>query len=232
MMFTRFQKLSISIISVLCVLISVFGILNKQSYNMITTDVSSFDNAILTDYVSFEEEENNYSENIDVESLNYQLQDADTIFVATITDVANQYECLKYQINIDRIIKGKNIYSDDVAVLYEYSNFILNENNELTYFQTITKNLPLQKGKQYLVFAEAIEYERDYQGTLDYREFRIFDAEINTFCLTDNQKKALNSKAKYYKEFKNSEYICFSQKAIDNLNEIKKQIIDIYLNKI
>lgn len=38
MMFTAIQKISISIISVMCILMAVFGIFNKQSYNSITTD--------------------------------------------------------------------------------------------------------------------------------------------------------------------------------------------------
>ena len=56
-------------------------------------------------------------------------------------------------------------------------HFILNENNELEYFQTVTKNLPLQKNKQYLLLLR-LEYEKDYE-----KEFRIFDAEISTFVL-------------------------------------------------
>lgn len=229
MMFTILQKTSVSVISALCILMTVFGIFNKQSYNAITTDHSAFDNAVLLDYTDFEEEENNFSESIDAEYMNSQLQDADTIFVATIKDIKNQYECLQYTIHIDRIVKGENININETAVLYEYSHFILNENNELAYFQTVTKNLPLQNDKQYLIFAESLEYEKDYQETLKYKEFKIFDAEIDTFCLTDNQTKALNSHAKQYRDFKNNEYICFSQKALDNINSIKKTIIDIYL---
>ncbi len=229
MIFTAFQKTTLSIISVLCILTSVFGIFNKQSYNSITTDNSAFDNAVLYDYVSFEEDENNFSESIDAEYINNQLQGADTIFVATVKDVNNQYECLRYTINIDKIVKGKNININETVVLYEYSHFILNENNELAYFQTVTKNLPLQNDKQYLIFAESLEYEKGYQETLKHKEFRIFDAEIDTFCLTDNQTKVLNSNAKQYKDLKNNEYICFSQKSLDNINSIKKKIIDIYL---
>lgn len=145
MMFTAIQKISISIISVMCILMAVFGIFNKQSYNSITTDNSAFDNAVLYDYASFEEEENNFSENINVEYINDQLKNADTIFVGTVKDIKNQYECLRYTINIDKVVKGKNINISETVVLYEYSHFILNENNELEYFQTVTKNLPLQK---------------------------------------------------------------------------------------
>lgn len=74
MMFTAIQKISISIISVMCILMAVFGIFNKQSYNSITTDNSAFDNAVLYDYANFEEEENNFSENINVEYINDQLK--------------------------------------------------------------------------------------------------------------------------------------------------------------
>ena len=129
MMFTAIQKISISIISVMCILMAVFGIFNKQSYNSITTDNSAFDNAVLYDYASFEEEENNFSENINVEYINDQLKNADTIFVGTVKDIKNQYECLRYTINIDKVVKGKNINISETVVLYEYSHFILNENN-------------------------------------------------------------------------------------------------------
>lgn len=229
MIFTVFQKISVSIISALCILTVMFGLFNRQSYNLITTDNSAFDNAILYDYISFEEEENNFSESIDVEYINSQLQDADTIIVGTVKDIKNQYECLRYTINIDKIIKGKNINIHETVVLYEYSHFILNENNELAYYQTVTKNLPLQNNQQYLIFAERLEYENDYQQTLKHKEFRIFDAEINTFCLTNNQEDALKSNAKQFKDFKNNEYICFSSKALDNINSIKQKIIDMYL---
>jgi|GEM_PF-803056 hypothetical protein len=229
MMFTAIQKISISIISVMCILMAVFGIFNKQSYNSITTDNSAFDNAVLYDYASFEEEENNFSENINVEYINDQLKNADTIFVGTVKDIKNQYECLRYTINIDKVVKGKNINISETVVLYEYSHFILNENNELEYFQTVTKNLPLQKNKQYLLFAERLEYEKDYQQTLKHKEFRIFDAEISTFCITNNQDKALKSNAKQFRDIKNNEYICFSSKALNNINSIKRKIIDMYL---
>lgn len=229
MIFTSYQKISVSIICTLCVLMTIFGIVNKQSYNLITTDNSAFDNAVLFDYTSFEEQENNFFENLNTEYINTKLQEADSVFVGTIKEFKNQYECLKYLIDIDQVVKGENINKDDTVVLYEYSHFILNENDELSYFQTVTKNLPLISGKQYLIFAQKLEYEKDYQDTLEYEEYRIFDAEINTFCLTDNQTKPLNSNSKYFKDIKNNEYICFSQKAIDNVNSIKKEIIDIYL---
>ena len=107
MMFTAIQKISISIISVMCILMAVFGIFNKQSYNSITTDNSAFDNAVLYDYASFEEEENNFSENINVEYINDQLKNADTIFVGTVKDIKNQYECLRYTINIDKVVNRR-----------------------------------------------------------------------------------------------------------------------------
>lgn len=99
----------------------------------------------------------------------------------------------------------------------------------MEYFQTVTKNLPLQKNKQYLLFAERLEYENDYQQTLKHKEFRIFDAEISTFCITNNQDKALKSNAKQFRDIKNNEYICFSSKALNNINSIKRKIIDMYL---
>lgn len=225
MIFTSFQKVSVSVICILCVLMTVFGIVNKQSYNLITTDNSAFDNAVLFDYTSFEEQENSFFENLDTEYLNTQLQEADTVFVGTINEFKNQYECLKYLISVDKVVKGEGINKGDRVVLYEYSHFILDENDKLSYFQTITKNLPLISGKQYLIFAQKLEYEKDYQEILEYKEYRIFDAEINTFCLTDNQSEPLNSNSKYFKDFKNGEYICFSEKGLDNMNYVKKEII-------
>lgn len=229
MILTKFQKTIIVIITVICIAVAVFGILNKQTFNKATADSSNFENAMLYDYSAYADAENDFSENINFEYINEQLKYADTVFVCTVMSSANQYECTKYTVKIDKVIKGNTINNDDEAVLYEYSHFVIDENNELLFFQTITKNLLLQQGKQYLVFAEALEYEKDYQEKLDCREFRIFDAEIDTFCLTDNQEKPLNRYAKTYKEFDNNEYVCFSQKAVDNLNSIKKEIIDAYL---
>lgn len=229
MIFTLFQKISVTAISLLCILVIVFGMFNKQSYNFITTDNFAFDNAVLYDYASFEEEENNFSENIDVSYINNQLQDAETVFVGTIKGVKNQYECLKYTIHIDKVVKG-DVCINETVVMYEYSHFILNENNELSYFQTVTKNLPLQHDKQYLIFAESLKYEDGYQETLKYKEFKIFDAEIDTFCITDNQTEVLDINAKHFRDFKNQEYICFSSKSLNNINSIKQKVINMYLN--
>lgn len=103
------------------------------------------------------------------------------------------------------------------------------ENNKLSYFQSVTGNLPLQKGKQYLIFAEELEYEKGYQENLNHKEYRIFDAEIDTFCISDNQTKPLNINAKSFSEFEGNEYICFTQKGIDNMNKVKQDILNIYL---
>ena len=54
-------------------------------------------------------------------------------------------------------------------------------------------------------------------------------AEISTFCITNNQDKALKSNAKQFRDIKNNEYICFSSKALNNINSIKRKIIDMYL---
>lgn len=229
MIFTTLQKISVSVISLLFVFSAVFGVANKQSFNTITTDASAFGTAELEDYTAFADSESEFYESLDAEYLQIQLDGAQTAFVATVEDVKNQYECLNYTVNVDRVVQGDNISANETVVLYEYSHFILNENNKLTYFQSVTGNLPLQKGKQYLIFAEELEYEKGYQENLNHKEYRIFDAEIDTFCISDNQTKPLNINAKSFSEFEGNEYICFTQKGIDNMNKVKQDILDIYL---
>lgn len=228
-MFTSLQKVSALIISLICVFTSFIGVLERKNYNTVTADSSAFDSAGLINNKDNIQAENDFCENIDTKYIDDQLQEADTVFVITVKDMKNQYECLKHTVKVDRVIKGENIKNGDTAVFYEYSHFILDDNSNLKYLQTITQNMPLRKNKKYLVFAESIDYEKGYQNTLPCREFRIFDAEIDTFCLTDYQSEPLSGNAKYFKDIKNSEYVCYNKKSLNNLNKIKKNIINKYM---
>lgn len=229
MRLTKLQKAAIASLSVLCAAVIVFGIFNQQSFNRITRDASAFPGAKLPDYSYYAEGNNALAEMLTANYINDKLQNADSVFVCTVENTTNQYECLKHDITIDEVIRGENIKAGDSAVFYEYSNFVLDANGDLSFNQSVTQNVPLQDGKQYLVFAESMNYKQGYQETLPCREFRIFDAEIDTFCLDGDQTEPLDPTVKTYAEIQDYEYICFSQQGLENLNSIKQELFDMYL---
>ncbi len=228
MKLTTLQRAAIASLSVLCAAVIVFGIFNQQSFNRVTSD-SSFPGAKLPDYSYYQNDTNAVTESLTASYIIDKLKNADSVFVCTVEKTTNQYECLKHDITIDKVIRGENIQTGDKAVFYEYSNFILDSNGDLSFNQSVTLNVPLKAQKQYLVFAQAMNYKQGYQETLPCREFRIFDAEIDTFFLDGDQTQPLDPTVKTYAEIQDCEYICFSQKGLENLNSIKQTLFDMYL---
>lgn len=229
MISSKIQKATLTVVSVLCVIAVAFGIYNKTTFNTITRDKNAFDNAKLDDYSFTIDADNEYNENIDFSILNNDLECADTVLVCTVKELSNQYECLKYDLTVDKVVKGNSVNAGEEIVFYEYSHFIINDNNELQYFKTANNNFPLIEGKQYLIFANQMQYEEEYAKTLAKKEFRISDAKISTFCIDDAEVKYFSPNVKTFKEVKEFEYICFSENGAENLTQLKQDVLDYYL---
>lgn len=229
MRLTKLQKAAACTAAVLCAAVITSGIFIRQSYNRITTDPLAFDSAATADYAYYEEDTNALTESLTTGYINDKLKNADSVFICTVEDTANQYECLKHNIKIDRVIRGGSIQAGGRAVLYEYHTFCLDASGNLVFSASVTNNVPLQNGRQYLVFAEDMNYEQGYKDTLLCPEFRVFSAEVSTFCLGGDQTEPIDINVKTYGEIKDYEYICFSEKGLKTLNSIKRDIIDMYL---
>lgn len=226
---SKIQKITLAVISVLSIVAIAFGFYNKSTFNYLARDTSYFDNAVLDDYSYTADEDNEYCENIDFAFINDYLKEADTIFVGTVNEMSNQYECLKYDVTVDKVVKGDSISDNEQIVFYEYSHFIINNDKELQYFKMVNNNFPLIKNKQYLIFANRMQYEPDYEKKLAKKEFKISDADISTFCLDEIEVKAASPNDKKFKDIKENEYSCFSATGAKNLTNIKKDVIAHYL---
>lgn len=226
---SKIQKITLVVISVLSIGAIAFGFYNKSTFNYLARDTSYFDNAVLDDYSYTADADNEFCENIDFAFINDYLKEADTVFVGTVNEMSNQYECLKYDMTVDKVVKGDSISDNEQIVFYEYSHFIINDDKELQYFKTVNSNFPLIKNKQYLIFSNRMQYEPDYEKKLEMKEFRISDAQISTFCLDEIKVKAASPNAKKFKDIKENEYSCFSAKGAKNLTDIKQDVIAHYL---
>lgn len=229
MIISKIHKTTLTVVSILFVIAIAFGIYNKTTFNTIAQDESAFDQAKLDDYSFTMDSDIEYSENINFSILKTDLDYADTILICTVNEMSNQYECLKYDLTVNKVVKGNSVKTGEQIVFYEYSHFIINDNNELQYFKTANNNFPLIENKQYLVFANRMQYEEEYANTLAKKEFRISDAKISTFCIDDAEVKYFSSNVKTFKEVKDFEYICFSQKGAENLTKLKEDVFDYYL---
>ncbi|MCD7872482.1 MAG: hypothetical protein LUG21_04145 [Clostridiales bacterium] len=169
-----------------------------------------------------------FFENIDTKYLTDKYKNAPAIFICTVLDSVNQFECTKHKIMIDKMIKGSKGDFKNSFYLYEYNNFIISDEDKLMFSQTVSKNILMKNGNKYLVFAEPIVYDKTYQQKIACSEFRILGEEINYFCLNENQSKPINPNSKLFKDISYAEFSCFSDAGLKNINSIKKEIIEIY----
>lgn len=230
MKLTKLQKKTAVLICFIFAAALTFCVVLRQSYSWVSRDTAGYENAQMADYTQFMDADNERSETITFEELNNDFKDADTVFVCKVLESENQYECTANRVRIEQTVCGEFAKTGEKAVLYDWSFFTLAPDKEHAFFFQGSANNLLQVGKRYLVFAQHMDYRETYQKQLPCQEFRIFGfAYVNTFCLDDNQEKPLSPYAKTYSEFADSEFICFSQKGLDNLNAIKKQMIETYV---
>lgn len=231
---SKLQKITVTVLVSVIAAGMISGAVVKNSYNHIAEDPGSYSDAEFIDITMNFEDLVSEQELVNAELLDYYYKDCPDIFTCEMIEFKSQYECTKFTCRIDRVIRGEGISDGDTVVIYDWNDFVASNglfgDKEHSYYEPMVSMRPLlQAGKEYLVFAEPMDYAAEYEKRLDYKEFRMYGTDVNAFCISENQTKYCSKDIKTYSEISDLEYICFTQKSLDAYNEAKEIILEEYL---
>ena len=208
----------------------IFGILTKCSYLKLTQDKSSISNAVLfMDEDMANALDYQYSE-INLDSAKYELDRYSYAFRVKCIDAQPCYHCMKFTVNVIDTVKGDIDEKGNSIVVYQWLGFDKYTETELA-FNSPDFSMPLKIGREYLIFAEKRDYYIDYQKTLSGNEYSLGLMGMcpTAFVIDDTQEDYADiSNDKVYSDIEDLYYLCFSQKALDNINKASNELISYY----
>lgn len=218
------HKISITVISLSLILAVVFGLVTRNSYKYFDPLDAVVEN--IEDVV-----EKVINSRVDSEMVFEQLNTADYAFIVTVKSSEFMYQATKTTVYIDKVLKGDTASLNKTVYLYE-PNFIYNIRGSdecYYYFLNYINNL-MQPDKQYLVFADRVEYSDSYQKTLENYEYQVeVDFELYSFPL-EGEIKCIEPKGNMtYADVKSYDYFCYTQEQKDILENIRAEVFDKYL---
>lgn len=220
----KVYKISISIISVFLIFAIVFGIITRNSYANLDGDKAVFN---VDESVDISKE---VMKDLNSQAVIKELEEADSVFVVTVKNSEKIFECTKTTVTVDRVIKGDESNLKSNVIIYEPNfNYSKKSKQQSYYFVNYLNNL-MQENKQYLVFANKIEYSDSFQKTLDSYEYLVnIDWALYSFPI-DNEIKCINSdKVEFYEDVKHYDYFCYSDNQKNILEKIRTDVFNRYL---
>ncbi len=207
----------------------VFGVFTKSSFLKLTEDEKSILSAeLLIDEGTATGIDESYI-GLDFKTAKRELEKYSYVFRVKCIDSQLCYCCTKHTVTVIDTIKGNINENGNDIVIYQLGSF--DKYNDALSFNSYDYTMPLKAGKEYIVFAEKRDYYEDYQITLKSNEYSLGMKESapTAYILNDTQKGYSDiSRDKTYSDIKHLYYLCFSQKALDNINNVAKQVISYY----
>lgn len=225
-----FQKAIVAVISIIILIAFIFGIITRNSYLSLSQDKSELSNAGLQLSEDFSYEYNNIYSNVDYNTALDELEQSEYIFYAECIDSEICFNCIKYNMNVIKTIKGDAEETSKEIVLYQLLCFDFSKQGVT--FISPDNSLPLKAGTEYLIFANKRDYYVDYQKTLDKNEYSLcLSGSFPTAIIVNKiQNEYINiSEVEKYSDIKNLYYMCYDKASLDNINEITSQIINHFL---
>ena len=223
------QKSAIIICFVLIAIGVAFGFFTRINYSHLSVQAAAYENAI----IEFGEDEAFY---IDEMSNKTKPEDAISIldeypyaFLVECEKTEHCFECTKYIVKVDKVIKGDNDETGNNIVLYQWVWFEKSDENQLS-FNSPDYSLPLIENKKYLVFAEKRDYCNEYQRTLKYNEYSIpLRGPVPTaYIINDVQNRYIISSDNTYSSISDMYYLCFSKESLKDINSLSDYVIKHY----
>lgn len=218
------------IIGIVLVLIAfVLAVIMRFSYSTASLDESAYSNA----KVSLGEEN---VLGVDSNLLDYNFESAkmildeyNSVFRVECLQTEHCYHCTKYICRVIDTIKndidenGKNI------IIYQWNFFEMGIDDEF-YFNPIDYCMPMRNNQEYLVFTEKKDYCDEYLETLKYNEYSQGLQNIPTAFAIDNQQSRFVDLKKdtSFSSLDDINYICFSDEALNQINNISEKVIKHY----
>lgn len=218
----------LSIFVLILIFTVAFGIVTRVSYGQSCYDEKKYSSAPINRGGGF-------GAYADAQEAVNHLDNAPYILVVNRIESEMAFECTKTTVKVKSVIRGDDLSVDDKIIVYEYNNFSTYKNGgeKLFYINRNPANLMIN-GDDYLIFL----YERDltdaYRKYNPLREFAQFD-EVEVVSLFDLSKETQtvysdgNLTGVTYEDFKNWEFLCFSEESLDILNAIKDAAVSKYL---
>ncbi len=225
---SEIQRIGIAVCAVIIIGSLIFSAFARLGYSRLSQDKANIDNATL----SFNEEAVSYIDyentTVTYEELKQELENYSCVFKVKVNDLEYCHQCLKFTVEIMQCIKGDES-EGNTAVLYQLGGITAYDDSLI--YESYDNSMPLKIGGEYLVFADKRDYDEDYQATLDCNEYSLalMGSGPSAFILNEVQQDYITSPSEIkYSDLSGIYYTCFSQSALDNLNDLSAQIAADY----
>ncbi len=134
----------------------------------------------------------------------------------------------EYEACLDTL-KIKKVYKGDAKpgeLIDCYNKAFFDEFNGKWIFGNVYHFMPMQEGKTYIIFADKKDYHPAYEQTLERKVYVMKCDDVSFFGTDMTEPPVLSKKKEYlYKDVKYYEFICYSEKQRDGINQFKKDVI-------
>lgn len=160
-----FQKTIAIIASIIILVALIFGVITRNSFSALSQSKSELLNAKLQLSEDLSYEYNNIYSYVDYDFAITELEQSECIFYAKCIDSELCFDCIKYNMNVIKTIKGDCEETSKEIILYQLLCFDFSKQG-ITFISP-DNSLPLKIGEEYLIFANKKDYYEGYQKTLD-----------------------------------------------------------------
>ena len=227
------QKSTLIVLMILIVFSISLGVATRLSYSRLSLNEEAYNDAKLSFTSQYANETDENIMGYSVEGAKHELENAcDYIFEIRCLNVEHCYETTKYNVEVLKTVKGDIDESGKNIVIY-HAQFFENVDNLMSFFD-IDGSIPLKQGKKYLVFLNKMNYNNIYQRTLDHNEYylEVFVDHPVAYALDEIQSTYIDiERDKTFSSLEDKSYICFSQEALDHINQFSTEMIEYYGSK-
>lgn len=209
----------------------VFGILTKRSFTDLTAAQENILNAsVMIDQAAVDDMDERYFY-LDFETALFEFEYRSYIFEIQCVSSEICYDCIKHTVTVTKTLKGSVDETGNTIVLYQWGGFEKADTGELV-FTSYDNSLPLKAGCTYLVCADKRAYCDAYQAKLAGGEYSLglTGNAPAAYIVSDVQSGYIHTDTvQTYSDIQDFYYMCFSQKALDNINSVTEKMIAYYL---
>lgn len=229
------KKISVTFIVILFISSLILGFITKSSFSDSFLDSENRNNAIVssrkTDVISYQPDKKPDEENeiTGVDTIAYELLNSDIIVEAEAVEEAK----FLHQASLSTL-KVKHVYKGDIkeGMLFDFYQPIFfstsTGNNDMLFLTNMSFFNLMQAGKTYIVFANKRDLSEIYEKTIEKKVYKFVNINISWFLkemtnppiLSENENNIIT-----YGEIKDNEFMCFSNKQRESINNFKRSIM-------
>lgn len=219
-------KASVSVMLLLLAAAVLFGILTRSSYQVYNKSYNPDDAQVFFSQQIM----NEAFENLDSAELLNETKMISSAFVVTVEKNETINRATKSTVLVNRVIKGdQNLLGSKIAI--HQINHVKHDQrigrvifDNVGFFSNV-----MQEGRQYLVFADKVDFYEEFQNKLECYEF-ITRPDIALYYFpTDSKVEYMEYIPEKYGDMKSLDYLCFNQKNAQKIQMLVDDILEYYL---